>query len=148
MVLEPDVYLEKQHQLDYCIYMIVTSYFKKVTVDDDRMLRRLYVSYKGMKNDKQIKLEENVIYAVEHYVLPSMKVKTDDLIVSAKLRKYKDQFVLHIYNKDVYFIVYGNYIDDLCTKIKLTVKNKNDENSKNKKLDNNKKIENAKWIDF
>lgn len=44
--------------LDYALYMMVSSYFKKATCTTKRQEGRLYLQYKNAKDDKQVEDEE------------------------------------------------------------------------------------------
>ncbi|MBQ9140318.1 MAG: hypothetical protein IJX63_00800 [Lachnospiraceae bacterium] len=51
----------KQKALDYCMYMIVASYFAEITLKSPIQEKNLLLHYKDLKPQEQIDLEEQCI---------------------------------------------------------------------------------------
>ena len=142
---EPEVVREKQKQLDYCIYMMVSSLFKKANLKNNFLERRLYLSYQSMKIDKQVKLEEQVIYAIEHYLIRKLPKNHESLEVEVALKKYKEQTAIYFSAPSFSCVVIGNYIDDYMTKIRLTCITDKD---KKRQKENKNQVKKGVWVEL
>ena len=111
IILEPDQMKEKQYQLDYCTYMIITSYFKKSSISNINWERRIYLSYSSMKNDKQIKMEEMVIKIIESHILKQLPKDIDQKEVKVILKNVNNQTAIHLYFDQHHYVLLANYVD-------------------------------------
>jgi hypothetical protein len=55
---------DKQRELDYCMYMMVSGFFKKASCESWYWERNLFTSYIQMKEDDQCKLERRCIHVL------------------------------------------------------------------------------------
>ena len=67
-----DKKISKQRALDYCMYMMLTSYFAKSVCRNKMLEKKLYLHYREQKNDDQIKMEEQCIRLIEQEILPKI----------------------------------------------------------------------------
>ncbi len=61
-----------QFQLEYVMYMMLSSYYKKAKCTNKRSEERLYLYYMDMTKDRQYRLEENCIQCIEEEILPEV----------------------------------------------------------------------------
>ena len=68
-----------QFQLEYVMYMMLSSYYKKAKCTSKRSEERLYLYYMDMTKDKQYRLEENCIQCIEEEILPEIGKRIPEL---------------------------------------------------------------------
>lgn len=149
-MFDPEEIRKKQMQLDYCIYMMATSYFKKATLRNTSLDKILYLQYQDMKTSKQVELEEKVIYILENHIIPRFNARgidNENLDIMVKMVRHGNSTDMHLYTDNFECVLSGSYTDEFCTKIKIDC-----EFAEEEKIEKNKKekanIQNmAKWID-
>lgn len=67
--------INKQRAFDYCMYMMLTSYFQKSICKSKYMEKKLYLYYQEQKQNDQIAMEEECIRLIEQQILPKVPQK-------------------------------------------------------------------------
>lgn len=102
--------IDKQRAFDYCMYMMLTSYFARSVCRSKWMERKLYLHYREQKANDQIIMEEQCINLIEREILPKIPAKYLARGVDAHIRQCKNavetELLLHT----------GDYI--LCVVVK------------------------------
>ncbi len=60
---------ETQMAFDYCVYMMLGSYFTKTTCSTPMLEKKLYLHYLQQKKEQQYHMEDQVIRYVEQHLL-------------------------------------------------------------------------------
>ena len=66
--------MSEQFQLEYAVYMMIGSYFKKVNCLSKRIETKLFLHYQDLGFGKQEKLENKVIAFIEGYLLRGLAI--------------------------------------------------------------------------
>lgn len=81
----------KQMALEYVVYMIMTSYFKKSECDNSLFENKLFLNYKEQKEKEQIRMEDVAIKYMEEQVLPKLPKDAGDQSVFVLFRRYTEE---------------------------------------------------------
>lgn len=65
----------KMLRYEYAMYVFLSSYFKHSTFSNDIVLGQLKVNYAEISKTKQEDLEETVIYTIDNFIIPKVKIK-------------------------------------------------------------------------
>lgn len=77
--------INKQRALDYCMYMMLSSYFNGSICKSTFLEKRLYLYYKEQKPDKQVEMEKQCIQLIEQELLPRIPGACTESRVQIKL---------------------------------------------------------------
>lgn len=66
--------LTRQYQLEYAMYMMLSSYFRSTKCCSGRVEERLYLYYQELTDKKQQELEETVIDCINKSLLLALNV--------------------------------------------------------------------------
>lgn len=93
--------INRQRALDYCMYMMLSSYFKGSICKSTFLEKRLYLYYKEQKPDTQVELEEKCIQLIEQEILPQIPKACWKERVQIKLtqRGLREGVMLFVYGK-------------------------------------------------
>ncbi len=101
-----------QYQLEYVMYMMLSSYYRKARCLSKRMEQKLYLYYMDLTKEKQYILEDNVIRCIEAGILceldekagRSVSVALSDMECVVRIENRGDHHVLRFASKG---LVYG-----------------------------------------
>lgn len=79
--------LSKQRAFDYCMYMMLTSYFRKSVCRSKYLEKKLYLYYQEQKQNDQIAMEEQCIRLIEKEILPKVPQKYQMCEVDTHIRR-------------------------------------------------------------
>lgn len=82
--------INKQRAFDYCMYMMLTSYFGKCECKSKYLEKKLYLYYQEQKQDEQIAMEQQCINLIEKEILPKVPLKYQVRRVDAHIRQRRD----------------------------------------------------------
>ena len=85
--------LDKQKATTYILYMIAGSYFHKCECKTLGTAKHLFLYYKDFPMKKQLKMEEEIIKAVEKQ-LTEKGIKISDLNAEVTIKKKDKSFVI------------------------------------------------------
>ena len=96
--------INKQRALDYCMYMMLTSYFARSVCKSKYLEKKLYLHYREQKINDQILMEEQCIRLIEQEILPKVPRKYQECTVDTHIRQRKDSQAVEL------LLHTGNYI--------------------------------------
>ena len=64
--------IDKQKAFDYCVYMMLSSYYKKAECLSDIMETNLLLRYRELKDSVAEEMEREAINVIERFVLPNI----------------------------------------------------------------------------
>lgn len=82
--------ISRQRAFDYCMYMMLTSYFGKSVCKSEYLEKKLFLNYQEQKVNDQIAMEEQCIRLIEKEILPKVPEKYVSESVDAHLQQSKD----------------------------------------------------------
>lgn len=93
--------VNRQRALDYCMYMMLASYFNGSICKSSFLEKRLYLYYKEQKPDNQVEMEKQCIQLIEQEILPQIPQACVDSTVRIKLTQKGDRepVLLTLYGK-------------------------------------------------
>ena len=63
---------EKQKAFDYCVYMMLSSYYKKARCLSEVLETSLFLHYKELNDNQAVELEKEAIKLIEKLILPNI----------------------------------------------------------------------------
>ena len=78
--------IEKQHAFDYCMYMMLASYFKKSVCVSRIQEEKLFLYYKELKPQEQIDMEQQCIRLIEKDLMKGIPKKAWNFRIEVHLR--------------------------------------------------------------
>ena len=96
----------RQKAFDYCMYMMLTSYFKQSVCKSRYIEKQLFLYYQEEKSYNQIAMEEQCVKLIEEEILPKIPHKYQNARVDTHLQQCKDAVHTRL------LVHTGNYI--LC----------------------------------
>lgn len=102
---------EMQRVFEYCVYMMVGSYFKSARCKSYHLETQLLLYYKEYGVRKAYGLEERVLRLIERQVLPVIPKEYLDSDAEVKLIRNEEQdvTVMVVTVQDEQLLVYGKY---------------------------------------
>lgn len=82
--------IDRQRAFDYCMYMMLTSYFQKSICRSKYLEKKLYLYYQEQKQNDQIAMEEQCIRLIEQEILPKVPQKYQMREVDTHIRRRKN----------------------------------------------------------
>ena len=64
--------IDKQKAFDYCVYMMLSSYYKKTVCLSDVMETNLFLRYRELRDNMAVELESEAIKVIEKEILPKI----------------------------------------------------------------------------
>lgn len=113
---------ETQRVFDYCLYMMLTSYFKASRCRSRQMEKKLFLDYKEYNLNKVYAMEEAAIKFVEEQVMPIFPKEALNQSVEVRMIPDKEQAVtkLVLRTADGWYQVGGIY-QGKNTKLQVSV---------------------------
>ena len=102
---------EMQRVFEYCMYMMVSSYFKSVRCKSYHLETQLLLYYKEYGMKRAYGLEDRVLRLIERQVLPVIPKEYLDCDAEVKLIRNEEQdvTVMVLMVRDAKLLVYGKY---------------------------------------
>lgn len=70
--------MAQQYQLEYAMYMMLGSYFKRATCKSKRIEEKLFLHYQDLTSRKQENLEDDVLRLIDSHLLKALNITNID----------------------------------------------------------------------
>ena len=86
---------EKQKAFDYCVYMMLSSYYKKARCLSDVLETNLYLHYKELNDNQAVELEKEAINLIEKLILPNIPENIEGKYATVTILPWSDIHECH-----------------------------------------------------
>lgn len=75
----------KQKAFDYCMYMMLTSYWKRVEMEHHIQEKKLFITYQELKEEEQIQMEKQALHLIETDILSQIPEEMLQMPIEVRL---------------------------------------------------------------
>ena len=86
---------EKQKAFDYCVYMMLSSYYKKTRCLSDVLQTNLFLHYKELNDNQAVELEKEAINLIEKLILPNIPENIEGKDATVTILPWNDTYGCH-----------------------------------------------------